>query len=80
MAGIGDGEYDPITIAGLVIDIIILVLTGVKNRASSVGDITAVVLIMVMLGTLLGTFVVLPGLLIGGIMAFTYVKGKRKSL
>ena len=56
MGGIGSGEYDPIDIAGLLVDVMVLILTGIKGQGSTVGQILAIVVVLAMLTVLVSSF------------------------
>ena len=81
MGGIGSGEYDPIDIAGLLVDVMVLILTGIKGQGSTVGQILAIVVVLAMLTVLVSSF----GLVITAFMGAIYIfirksKGKHGKL
>jgi F0F1-type ATP synthase membrane subunit a len=78
MTGIGSGEYDPVDIAGYLIDIIVLILQGIRDRASTLGSLTAITLILMLLMGLLSVFVGIPAAFVAAIMAFAYLGKKHK--
>ena len=75
MTGIGGGEYDPILVAGLVIDIFVILLQGVKGEAGPAGQLLAVTIIFFLLGIMFSSIVGVVALAAG--VFYVMKRGKK---
>lgn len=78
MAGLGIGEYAPIDIGGIAVDIVVLIMQGIASQSSTVGSTLAIVLVLALLLVLVGTAFGLILAVVGGVYALTKMKGKGK--